>query len=362
MRKNIFLILLTAFFLSGCGGGSENTTAPNNSTTPSNPTAIASEPYYYQQWYLDYNQSFYTQNDIDPNANIHPSNFLTLYSGKGVTIAVIDDGLDTSHKDLAGSIRQTYDIATHSTDVSPSDTTSYHGTAVTGIIAANINNKGIAGIASNAKIIFLKYKENMSDSETIELFNKAQQYGADIINCSWGTYNVSRAVKEKIQDLAINGRDAKGIPIVFAAGNDDQDMGNDESAIPEVIAVGSTNKYNLKAWYSNHGVNLDVVAPGGYSIGITTLDVMGANGVSSSDPNYLLYDDPNGFIGTSASAPIVTAIIALMLEKDPNLTRAQIENLLHNTSDKIGEYSYNNGFNIYYGYGKVNLQRLLSAI
>ncbi|MDQ7067478.1 MAG: hypothetical protein Q9M40_05655 [Sulfurimonas sp.] len=53
-------------------------------------------------------------------------------------------------------------------------------------------------MANRSQIIFLKHKEIMSDSETIELFNKAEEFGADIINCSWGTYDVSQSVKEKI--------------------------------------------------------------------------------------------------------------------------------------------------------------------
>ena len=136
-------------------------------------------------------------------------------------------------------------------------------------------------------------------------------------------------------------------------------MGNDESAIPEVIAVGSTDKDNLRAWYSNYGPNLDLLAPGGYEMGITTTDPMGENGIGTLMENYLLPTDPNSFIGTSASAPIVSGIIALLLEKDPTLTREEIENLLQSTSDKIGTLDYDNGRNDYYGYGKINAARLL---
>ena len=317
------------------------------------------EPYYYQQWYLDKNDTFYYQNYIDDDAHIHVGDLLATYTGKGVKIAVIDDGLDVHHEDLEGAIINTFDINTKTTDVSHSNSEEYHGTAVTGIIAARANNKGILGIASQSEIIFLKYKAVMSDSETIELFEKAKEFGADIINCSWGTYDVSQSVKEKIVDLAKNGRGGKGISIVFASGNDDQDMANDESAIPEVISVGSTDKDNLRAWYSNYGQNLDVMAPGGYNLGITTLDPMYAKGVASINENYLLYDDSMSFIGTSASAPIVSGVIALMLEKNPSLTRVEIEHILKNSSDKIGNLQYENGRNRYYGYGKINVAKIL---
>ena len=327
-----------------------------------NDTEVFLEPYYYQQWYLEKDEAFYLQNAIDNDAHIHANNLLHTYRGAGVKIAVIDDGLDVTHEDLNGSVIHTYDISTGTTNVAHLNQSGHHGTAVTGIIGARSNSLGIQGVASSSQIIFIKHNENMSDSETIELFTKAEEFGADIINCSWGTYDVSQAVTEKIQDLAINGRDSKGIIIVFAVGNDDRDMGNDESAIPEVLAVSASDKDNLRAWYSNYGEHLDVVAPGGYELGITTLDNMGNNGIASLDENYLLYDDHNSFIGTSASAPIVSGVIALMLERNPNLTRVEIEDILKNSSDKIGNLAYKNGRNNYYGYGKINLSSIMNYL
>ncbi len=326
-----------------------------------NATETINEPYYFEQWYLDQNENFYEQNNIDTDANIHGHNALKHYTGKGVTIAIIDDGLDVTHEEINTSIIATYDIATGTTDVSQISTHAHHGTAVTGVIAAGINAKGIAGIASQSKIIFLKYKEVMSDSETIELFNKADELGADIINCSWGTYNVSQAVKETIQELAHNGREGKGSIIVFAVGNGNRDMGNDESAIPEVVAVGATDRDNTRAWYSDYGKELDIMAPGGYEVGIVTIDPMGENGMGVIDVDYLLANDPNAFFGNSASAPIVTGVIALMLEKNNNLTRIEIDETLKSTSDKIGNIEYIDGRNQYYGYGKVNLDRVLGV-
>jgi len=371
-----YISLFGVLFFINCGGGSEvNNTSPlitsftdtnisdvNNTDTNISSEVVKNEPYYYQQWYLDVNTTFYEDNDIDINASIHVRNYLKTYTGKGIKIAIIDDGLDVLHVDLNNSIVSTYDINTKTTNVSHSTFEGHHGTAVTGIIGARVNNIGIHGIASNSQIIFLKHKEGMSDSETIELFNKAVEFEADVINCSWGTYDVSQSVKEVIQDIAINGKNGQGIPIIFSVGNDNQDMGNDESAIPEVIAVGSTDKDNLRAWYSNYGDNLDVLVAGGYDIGITTLDSMGEKGTATEDENYLLFNDPSSFIATSASAPIVTGVIALMLEKEPSLTRIEIETILHNTSDKIGSLEYVNGRNNYYGYGKINLNSIMQYL
>jgi len=351
MRIAVYLSFL--FLFVGCGG-SDSSSSKNLS--------IANEPYYYQQWSINYNENFYQSNSIDSEAHIHTGDLLESYRGSGIRIAIIDDGLDMNHEDLSGAIVDSYNSETGGRDVShtlPSDT---HGTSVTGIVAARINSKGVVGVASESQIIFLKYKDFMSDVETIELFNKAEEFGADVINCSWGTNDVSQAVKDKIVDLANNGRNGKGISIVFASGNDTADMGNDESAIPEVISVGATNSDNLRAIYSNFGENLDIVAPGGYWWGITMLDSSGSNGIATIDEDYILYDDLNGFVGTSMSAPIVSGVIALMLEENPNLTRVEIENILKNSADKIGNDPYENGKNIYYGYGKVNLVNVMNNI
>jgi len=319
---------------------------------------VVNESLFYTQWYLDKNISYYQDNDISSEASIHYGRKYQ-YTGKGIKIAVIDDGLDVLHPELVGKIIRSCDITTGSTNVSHNNETEYHGTAVTGIIAASANSIGVQGIANKSEIIFLKHTDPMSDSQTIELFQKASEWGADIINCSWGTYDVSDAVKETIQELAINGRGGKGILIVFAVGNDSIDMGNDESAIPEVIAVGATDRDNLRAWYSNYGVQLDILAPGGYDVGITTLDPMGNSGIAYTMSDYLLGTDTHPFIGTSASAPIVSGVLALMLEKNPNITRLQIIDALKTYSDKIGNQTYINGHNKYYGYGKINVSKLL---
>lgn len=349
MYQTILLIVLV--LLSGC---SRDESTLNQVTF--------NEPYFSQQWYLNKNDAFYTQNAIDADAHIHANDILSQYRGENIKVAVIDNGLDVYHEELRGSIIATYDLLTDTSDVAHTNQNDYHGTAVTGIIASRINSKGITGVASKAQIIFLKYKDSMSDSETIELFNKAEEFGADIINCSWGTYDVSQSVKEKIIDLSNSGRNGKGTIIVFATGNDNIDMGNDESAIPEVIAVGATDKDNLRAYYSNFGENLDVMAPGGYYLGITTIDASGSDGIASIDEDYILYNDSNYFRGTSASAPIVSGVIALMLEKDPTLTRVEIDSILKNGSDKIGTLPYENGKNNYYGYGKINLTSIMNAI
>jgi subtilisin family serine protease len=359
MRASLFSFFSMLFLLGCGGGGSSSGEILIEEITPR--TSLMEEPYILEQWALLRDDSFYATNAVEESASVNASDYLENYRGRGVRIAIIDDGLDTAHEDLRGAIKATYNVATQGTNVSHSDSISFHGTAVTGIVGARVNARGMAGVAGESEILFLKFKDSMSDSEVIELFDAAAAFGADIINNSWGTGNVTPAVRAKIQSLATTGRGGRGVCIVFSAGNDSRDIAGDESSIPEVISVGATNKNNARSGYSNFGANLDIMAPGGEYLGVTTLDVSGLSG--GSDGDYLFYDDSNAFVGTSAAAPIVSGIIALMLEKNPNLTRAQIENILKETADKIGGVSYEaNGHNDYYGYGKVNLRAIMEGI
>ena len=362
--KYLFLILSTILF-SSCSESSSSEDDLSSGNKRESITSVVSSPfkdkYFFQQWYINKDLKFYYNNDIYANAHINPSDILKTYSGKGIKIAVIDSGLDIYHEDLENAIVKSYSMVNDTSNVSP-DYGGNHGTSVTGIIAARSNNIGIKGIASDSEIFFLKYKDVMSDEDTIEIFNKAAEWGADIINCSWGTGTVSEVVKETIIDLAKKGRNGKGISIVFSSGNKDESIIGDESNINEVISVGASNKFNQRADYSNFGENLDVLAPGGKYVGITSLDIMGPIGKGKKDLNYLLADSAEGFIGTSASTPIVSGVIALMLEKEPSLSRIEIENILKNTADKIGNLEYYKGRNDYYGYGKINLNNIMISI
>jgi len=108
---------------------------------------------------------------------------------------------------------------------------------------------------------------------------------------------------------------------------------------------------NLRAIYSNFGEGLDVMTPGGFNLGITTQEDI-------TSP-YKRAEDYDKFQGTSAAVPLVTGAVALLLQKYPNLTVQEIQNILHNSSDKIGNVPYENGRNKYYGYGKINVDSML---
>ncbi len=323
MKLSLAILIISVFL--GC----------SNSTSDSSNT----NPLFYQQWSINYNSGFYNRNAINNNAHINPQNVFYSYSGKGVKVAVIDNGFDTTHPEIKDKIIKTISVDENGvvgSDVSPPTPISHHGTAVSGIIAAANNAIGMMGVAPEVELILVRYPTNnsLNDAVLIELFTQAVNAGAQVINCSWGTGNVSDAFRNFMSTL--------DVVVVFASGNDNKNMGNDESAMDSVVGVGATNRDNLRTSYSDYGKNLDIVAPGGYSLGITALDPLGSAGASND--GYIRYNEytngsPSYFIGTSASAPIITGVIALALQKNPYLTRREIQDLLQVATSHIGNHT-----------------------
>ena len=357
-------VIAVVMLFQGCGGDGGSLVVTERGVA-----AYGDNPLYSQQWYFNRDDTFYQTNDIDPDAHIHPWP-TTQYAGRGVKVAIIDDALDMYHEDLRGGIVATYDAQSRSSNVLPRSSEENHGTEVTGVATASSNNLGISGIAPAAQIYFIRlpFDNTLTESMIIDAFQKAKEWGVDVINCSWGSGDVSAPVAAAIQDVALNGRGGKGTVVVFAAGNGGDDfigdpIGNDESGIAEVIAVGATNKLNQRTDYSNYGPELDLMAPGGEYLGITTLDRTGTAG--DAPGNYLYYNDQAAFAGTSAAAPIVTGVAALLLEADSNLTRAEVMQILQANADKIdsAQCSYGlDGHSDYCGYGKVNVFRAIQAL
>jgi len=340
MTKKYLIGLILFFSLVGCSSGDSNTTS--NTEIPTYFGGL-----YEEQWYMEKNTEFYTKNKIDENAHIHPdTNSYKTYQGRGVKVAIIDDGFDVNHPEIqdniiaASFVRGNGTVSRGKEWVTHTLSSDFHGSAVAGIIASKDDGIGIRGIAPQSNLILIKMAPSLSDSATIKLFQEAVDYGADIINCSWGSGNVSHTVREYINTISNSGRGGKGTVVVFASGNDDINIGNDEAGIENVIGVGATDGDNLRAPYSNYGELLDIVAPGGYLDSIATIDPLGTNGVSQDEYNRYnqrVENEDVSFIGTSASAPIVSGAIALLLEKNPNLTRLEIQEKLKSATDAVGE-------------------------
>ncbi|QOY54436.1 Ig-like domain-containing protein [Candidatus Sulfurimonas marisnigri] len=325
--------------------------------------AIADE-YYKYAWHIeDHNNNFTTSNGIDSSASVNIKSAWEITRGQGVLVAVIDDSFNTTHEDLKDNIVATYNAKTGSSIVFDSELTSAHGTAVSGIVGASANNKGVVGVAPDAKLLLIAIGEgeNNSDLTLIDAFEYARIHGAHVVSCSWGTESVSEAVSVKIKELYDD-----GITVVFASGNLGKDLDSegisDESELPWVIGVGASSETNNKTQNSNYGKNIDILAPSGNNIGIVTTDEMGYTGRNGSDLG-IVNKNYTFLKGTSASAPIVSGVVALLLSEKPDLSPAQIRHILINSTDKIGDVTYNeNGWNSQYAYGKINAHAALLAI
>jgi subtilisin family serine protease len=317
------------------------------------PRVLTKDFYSYSMWHL--------KDDLHGNnADINIEEAWKYTKGKGVKVAVYDEGIDIDHPDLRENIYGFANFNSDDTNIPYSDGDKWHGTACAGILGAKENRIGGVGVAPEISMYAIRYSDN-NTSKDIEAYLSLMNEDVSVITNSWGTYSSLDAYNETFKYLAQNGRNGKGIIIVFAAGNDSKDLDqpdkngnaiNDESESQYVISIAASTQDNSIARYSNFGSSIDFTAPGGSyessRSGIFTTDATGSNGYTDID----YYKD---FAGTSASAPMVAGVAALMLAKNPNLTRDEVVNILKKSATKLGQYDYDeNGHNSHWGYGKVN--------
>ncbi|MFM2197184.1 MAG: hypothetical protein RLZZ505_616 [Verrucomicrobiota bacterium] len=269
--------------------------------------------------------------------------------GSGVKIAIVDSGIESAHPDLAGNfdVLLSKDFITGNPGSEPLGVGERHGTAVAGMAGARGNNSiGIAGVAPNATLVGarLVVGDFTTDAQTAE----AIAYRTDVIavkNNSWGygtpLYFIEPLLKAALANSTATGRGGKGTIFTFAAGNDgDKEENANYSELTgsiHTIAVGATDSLNRRAYYSEPGANLVVSAPShGFTdgaLGLTTTDrtaTLGYNTAVSPGGDY----DSN-FSGTSAACPSVSGVIALMLEKNPNLGWRDVQEILIRSARKI---------------------------
>ncbi|WP_078612766.1 S8 family serine peptidase [Streptomyces canus] len=238
--------------------------------------------------------------------------------GKGVTVAVIDDGVNAEHQDLAGNVLQGKDFIDGDNDASPVDDD--HGTGMASIIAGHGHGAGgadgVMGLAPEAKI--LPIRVNLDDGSGFsDEIRYAVDHGAMIINISMTLVNTQYENSASPADLsAINYALNKNVLIVAGAGNDG--IGPDlpfPANASGVVAVGGVDKSG-KYWVnSNYGPEVMLTAPA------TRIVTAGAPG------NRLRIGD-----GTSDSTAFVSAAAALLRSKFPDLTAGQVANRLVKTA------------------------------
>ena len=259
-----------------------------------------------------------------------------------VTVAVIDTG-SLPHPDLQGVFVGGHDFVSDPDnggdgdgyDNDPTDlgqASSYHGAHVAGTVAASTNNgSGVAGVSWGAKVLPIRALGVTGSGTNVDVANAvlwaAGEFVADaplntnpaqVINLSLG----GQAPCSQLEQDAYDAARAKGIVVVVAAGNENTDAAFSSPAnCKGVVVVGATGPRNARAPYSNHGLNIDVMAPGGDSSQTFTL---GGRAVPT-EVFSTIKDDSTGlfnygfYSGTSMAAPHIAGLVALMLAQEPEL-------------------------------------------
>ncbi len=246
--------------------------------------------------------------------------------GLGVTIAILDTGIDGAHPDLASRLVpgwNFYDNNSNTSDVHG------HGTKVAGAAAATTNNSsGVAGVAGQAKIMPIRIASPTATASSSKIASGlvyAADRGVRVANVSYANQPMRSATITASQYM----KDKGGLVTVSAGNN-----GINEGFIPTtaMIPVSATGSNDVKTSWSSYGDYVAVAAPGS---GIWTTVRGGTYGAVS---------------GTSFSSPITAGVIALMMAANPKLKSTEIESLLFSTAKDLGA----TGRDPYYGYGRVD--------
>lgn len=361
--------------LSGLAGGkkySVRVTATNaRGSASSNLIAEAQDPMLDQQWYLD---SPY-------GMNVSKAWELTKGS-PSVVVAVIDTGI-TTHPDLNANLVPGYDLISSSSnsrdgngrDADPTDPgdydlatnrpSSWHGTHVAGIVAAESNSIGISGIAPNVKVQPVRVLGVNGGSETdiAAGINYAigvaitdvptNRYLAKVINLSIGSSAVTTCSKYSPTQLAINASRTRNVTLVTAAGNDNRYAA---SSYPGNcfgnITIGATGFTGDRSWYSNYSypvrdsandiigyIGVDISAPGGDErddwapAAGEIISTMNSGRTVEGSPTYQAEE------GTSMASPMAAGVVALMYSVEPTLTDDEVWEILSSTTKPFPESS-----------------------
>jgi len=254
-------------------------------------------------------------------------------NGSGVTIAILDSGIDSSHPDLAPNLVPGWNFYDNNSNTAE---TFGHGTYVAGVAAMVANNsKGGAGVAYGAKIMPVRiaspdgyaYASTMSQA-----LYWAADNGARVANISYGGVPGNSTVQSAAQYMR-----SKGGYVVAAAGN----SGGLENvaANDSILAVSATDQNDARASFSSYGPYVDVAAPG---VDIYSVVPGGTYGT---------------FWGTSFSSPIAAATVALMMSANPKLAAADIDKIIKSTATDLGAP----GFDQYFGYGRIDAAKAVAA-
>jgi len=320
--------------------------------------SVPNDPLFSDQWHLLNTGQLVSQPDsLDTYAtwgeDIRAVEAWDTATGDGVVIGIIDDGVYIGHPDLGASGTENFDPTKYSPDLSfnfnnpgflpiPNTATDFHGTAVAGLAAGDGDNGlGITGVAYDATLAALRLIAepiSLTDQNiALALFHRPDDI--DVYNNSWGPADVrllagpGPLAAQALMDSVLRGRTADngvsklGTIHVWAGGNGGAafDSSNFDAYANSryTISVGAVDHTGESTTYNETGTNILVTAPSGDGAsGLTTTDLVGEVGYNSTGidvdqigRDFLAdIDYTSRFNGTSAAAPIVSGVIALMLE------------------------------------------------
>ncbi|MBI4057471.1 MAG: S8 family serine peptidase, partial [Elusimicrobia bacterium] len=286
------------------------------------PDAVPNDPGYGQQWHL-------------PKISA-PQGWDITQGDLNVKIAMIDVGFQMNHPDLQSKFVSPYNADDGTSNV----TSCSHGTRTAGILGAVTNNGlGVAGLAWQNGIMPIQsnsFCEYLKLDGVLNGIIYAADYGAKVINMSFGSETYSPGMQE-----AVNYAWNKGLVLVASTGNTGNTANSIRypAAMEHVVAVGATDENDQRAYFSQYGSYVDLVAPG---VNIYTTDSPSSYGSAT---------------GTSYSAPLVSSLAGLVWSKNPGWTNEQVVCLMLNNADDLGAF----GRDDYYGSGRVNVDRTLSS-
>ncbi len=331
-----------------------------------------------QQWHLGPTEIA----GVDPKAHISIAGAWEGSKGENVTIAIIDDGVDTGHPEFAGKIVAPRDVFPDrpsgvADPVFPQDS---HGTPCAGVACAS-GVMGASGVAPMARLMPIRApSREVGSALQIDAFYWAVEHGADVISCSWGppdgpvgvpddprhkeVHPLPPDVQHAIDYAVKAGRGGRGCLITFAAGNGDESVDNDGYASYEkVVAVAACNDQAKRCFYSDKGKAIWCAFPSGDSwngktTGIWTTDRTGPDGLNIGidaegdwDGNFT-----NGFSGTSSACAGAAGVAALIIAANPKLSWSDVREIMKDCCDRIDESggNYQGGRSPLYGHGRLN--------
>jgi serine protease len=321
---------------------------PHRLASTDAPAIPPDDPRYPGQWFFD-------EIDIESAWARSPGD-------ADVVVAIVDNGCDLSHPDLAGKLDPGHDVVDDDDDPTfGSGAGNEHGTACAGLVAAVTDNGlDVAGACPLCRATCTRLLGGNGDAvplnADVRAFALAFEDGVDVISNSWGFVDaipVPQVLAAAIVDVQQNGRGGKGAVVAFASGNDNRQVGEDELlAVPGILGVGAVNNLGELTQYSNSGRSVDVVAP----TGTLTTDITGPGGGAAGDVT-------TTFGGTSSACPIVAGVAGLVLAAAPELTADEVNALLERTAKQsLFATPDADGHDLAYGFGLVQPAAALQAV